>query len=279
MALPLWVRVLDGVGRFTYAVERAEELIRGELLLAFLAEHQRSEFTFVAYSKFKSYLPGGDAFERGLSSWESQLLQHPDVPRQGKVLLGGAGGGRELQALGKMGYSVFAFEPVEPLFRGAKQVASCFPDSDCVRASFADLALAARGLGPLAAAPAPFDLIYFGWGSFTHLTRFEEQLETLRSARRLAPQAPVVLSFWLYRAPPSSRAERLRQRLRGALRWAGVEPPPPGLVFHPGPGFGYRFTRDEIEALAERAGYRIALFSEETFPHALLLPSGSAAPA
>ncbi|HWC01330.1 MAG TPA: hypothetical protein VHF87_01040 [Methylomirabilota bacterium] len=36
----------------------------------------------------------------------------------------------------------------------------------------------------------PFDVVYIGWGGFTHLIERQEQLRLLRSLRRLAPGAP-----------------------------------------------------------------------------------------
>lgn len=272
MVLPLWSRVLERVGRAMHFVSRTEELLRTELLLGFLPERHRSEFTFLAYSRLTGYLPGGDAYQWGLVPWELRLLEHELVPRTGKVLLAGAGGGRELEALCDRGYSVFAFEPTRVLFEGAKSVAARF-GATCVQGSFADLPLAVGGLGPLASAPAPFDLIYFGWGSFTHITRPEEQLAALVAARALGPTAPLVVSFWLRWPTVDSRSQRFRKVLRAVLMRAGAVEPPEGLTFQTSSGFAYLFDRQEFETLARRAGYRVELLSDADFPHALLLPA------
>lgn len=272
MVLPRWSRVLERLSRAAHLTHQAEQVVTSELLLGFLPEEQRSEFTFLAYSKMSSYLPGGETFEAGLAPWELRLLEHPDVPRSGSVLLAGAGGGRELGALAARGYRVYAFEPTVALLEGARAVASRSGGSACVRGSYADMPLALERRGPLAAAPAPFDLVYFGWGSFTHVTRPSEHLAILSAARALGPKAPLLLSFWLRRPVVDSRTERFRQGVRSALAHLGAVRPIDGVVFHHGPGFAYQFEPGELEDLAQRAGYRIVLLSDEGFPHALLVP-------
>ncbi len=41
----------------------------------------------------------------------------PPFPQQGRLLVGGAGGGREANVLAGRGYSVFAFDPAAELVR------------------------------------------------------------------------------------------------------------------------------------------------------------------
>lgn len=272
MVLPLWARALERAGRAARIAQRADAVLREELLLAFLPPEHRDDYTLRSYSSLRAYLPGGTTFEAGLFDWELDLLAHPAIPRRGKVLLAGAGGGRELRALVERGYSVFGFEPADTLLEGAQAVAEEGPRALCVRGRFADLPLAVRGQGPLAAAPAPFDLIYFGWGSFTHVTRAQEQLEVLQAASALGPRAPLVLSFWIRGQPLDSKTDRFRSRVRWLLARLGGTDPDPGVVVHDECGFAYCFQRSELESLAERAGYRVALLSEEHFAHALLLP-------
>lgn len=272
MVLPLWARVLERAGRAARVVQRADAVVREELLLAFLSPHHRDEYTFRSYSSLRAYLPGGATFEGGLFDWELALLEHPVVPRSGKVLLAGAGGGRELRALIERGYSVFGFEPAEALLKGARAVAEEGRRATCVQGRFADLHLAVRGQGPLAGAPAPFDLIYFGWGSFTHVTRAQEQLEVLQAALALGPRAPLILSFWVRQQPLDSKRDRFRRGVRRLLARLGGAEPDPGLVVHDECGFAYLFERSQLETLAARAGYRVALFAEEDFAHAVLSP-------
>jgi SAM-dependent methyltransferase len=275
MTLPLWCRLLDRTGKVVQSVARAEAILRAELLLAFLHEQHYEEFTLRTYSQLRAYLPGGVIFEGGLTSWESALLEHPAVPRSGRVLLAGAGGGRELLALGNRGYEVFAFEPSEELRQGAVEVASRFRGSCCVGGKYADLMRAPEGVGPLACATPPFDLVCFGWGSFTHLLNRAEQLAALRAARTLAPTAPLVLSFWVHWPQTGSRTERARARVRALLSRLSGRALTGNLDFDSRAGFGYCFAREEFEKLAADAGYSVEVYEDTGFPHALLLPAPS----
>lgn len=254
---------------------QAERIVRAEALLSLLPAHHREEVTLHTYSCLRAYLPGGEIFEGGLAQWEVELLEHPATPRNGRVLLAGAGGGREILALGERGYEIFAFEPSVVLRTGAEEVASRFAGSRCVHGSYADIVRAVRGSGPLADAPWPFDLVYFGWGSFTHLLSSPEQRAVLAAVRSLAPNAPLLLSFWVRWHHPGSKTERARGLVRRALTVVRGVAPAPGLDFDDRAGFGHCFERPEFEALARNAGYSVALFEERGFPHAILVPASS----
>ncbi len=274
--LPLWARALRQFDRLAWYAYHAHEITRDELLFALLAPELRSDATVAAYSNLKTYLPGGITFEGGLFGWEESLLEHASIPRSGHVLLAAAGGGRELNALLERGFTVTAFEPNLRFFKAASGVAARFNNAQILRGSYDDLVRAADGSGPLATlSKQSFDWVLFGWGSFTHLTRHVQQLAVLRAVRSVAPRVPLVLSFFMRRPlEPSSRSEELRRFLRGVLRRAGsrhaVEP---GLGYDYGGGFVYSFTADEINELAERAGYRVTFRDEKIFPHAILVPS------
>ena len=207
----------------------------------------------------------------------AELLARPEVPRSGRVLLAAAGGGRELKALLDRGFEVTAFEPNPVLFEGASRVAAGSSRARVVRATYADLMAAVNRTGPLAGLNDElFDFVLFGWGSFTHLTRAELQLQVLRAARALAPRAPLSLSFFMRPAKQvDSRSARMRGALRGLLKRAGGQQPiEPGLGYDYGGGFVYSFTMDEVSDLAQQAGYRIEFLDEKVFPHVILQPLG-----
>src|SRR4051812_29760663 len=112
MKAPGWSRFLYRLSRGLNVVDTAQQIIRDELLFAFLQPNDRSALTFEVYANSSGYVPGGEFFAQGLRSWEAKLLDDPRVPRRGTVLLAAAGGGRELQALLVRGYQVYGFEPV-----------------------------------------------------------------------------------------------------------------------------------------------------------------------
>jgi len=276
-ALPLWVRGLLLASRGLTWIFRAQAVLRDEILLAFVAPELRDAVTTAAYSRDDSYLPGGATFEQGLLSWEIALFERPEMPRRGRVLLAGAGGGREVKALADRDYEVLAFEPVERYCEACAKALGHRSKVQVVCASYKDLVeFAGTGDGRLAGFRGAFDLVWLGWGSFAHITNIEDQIAVLRSLRTVAPNAPVVLSFFL-----NASAERpgaptgLRHVLRRTLAMLGGRHASPAIQFWPWAGFAYVFTRSEIEHLFRAAGYSPAVLKEDPYPHALLVPDHS----
>jgi hypothetical protein len=276
MGIPLWARLLLRATRATLKLHRAQEILRDELLFAYLPASERAEFTIQSYEPEHIYAPGGAVFEMGLFEWEKALLESSLLPATGRVLLGAAGGGRELKGLAERGYTVSAFEPAQALLSGAQQVAGRFPGCQVLRGTYADLCeLVESPSGELAALDLHVDLVWLGYGSLSHLIGPGEPLRLLRSVSRLAPEKLVVLSY-VERGSEAAKgrgARRLREALRRTFHALGGLEVPEGLECHTLGGFCYTFTPDEVTELARQAGYRILLHRSEPFPHAVLAPA------
>ena len=276
--LPHWVPVLLGVDRAAWYAYRAFEALRDETLIACLDPQLYHSVTQQSYSELRSYLPGGNAHVLGLFPWEIEVISSPPFPPNGRVLLGGAGGGRELAGLLARSYEVVAFEPNAVLVRGAVATAASNPFAAVVQASFADLVDAVQhNRGPLALPvhAKPFDAVILGWGSLTHVVRDQDRRDLLRSLRALAPGAPVLLSFFLRRPAGyvPGRSQRARTVLRHLLARTTHQPVPvEGLSYQRNGGFVYCFSKEEIFDLAVSCGYRVDRFDEREFPHAVLVP-------
>ncbi|MDP3278756.1 MAG: hypothetical protein Q8Q09_26430 [Deltaproteobacteria bacterium] len=280
MFVPLWIRALLAADRLAWYAYRAHELLRDELLFAGVSPDKRSAVTQYAYNSQRNYLPGGSIYVNGLFSWEESLLANEHIPQSGRVLLGAAGGGREIQGLAQRGYDVTAFEPNPVLREGATQTATQFAGKAHVfDGRYEDLTEATRGHGPLASlkeSPA-FDLVILGWGSLTHILEEKTHTQILRDCRALAPKAPLMMSFFI-RSESSAISQGKSDRARALIRRtlapfrSHQEPISQGLGFESSGGFVYAFTETEIHALALKAGYEVALFSTQSFPHAILLP-------
>lgn len=281
MSAPGWARLLYRLSRTLNSLNVAQLLVRDELLLAFLRESQRNSLTFEAYSRSRGYTQGGETFLEGLFPWEVELLEDPRVPRSGKVLLGAAGGGRELAALLARGYDVYAFEPVNQLFESASRVARG-RSAIVVQASYEDLVARARGrFGSLNGYCGGADLCVLGWGSLSHVTEPTAVLELFRALRALSPLAPVIISFYLrseIQTPNRGGARKLRGGLRRALEIVSRRPVAAGVKFQTACGFYYEFSRAELVDLSAQAGYEVAELVETPHPHALLLPKAVAHP-
>jgi hypothetical protein len=262
-----WIRWIMQLDRAVEWGSRAARSLLMELPCLLVPPTRLEEVTAWVYSREKRYLPGTDFFQQGLFAWELELLRTAPFPREGRLLLGGAGGGRELVALSSLGYRVVAFEP-SALVEAVRDVAHRCPAAQAHTASYGDIIRLVRGEGTVLARvfDEPFHGIVLGWGSLSHVLDPAERHCLFPALRTLAPSAPIVCSFLVLGEPRSrSRGRWLRLRLRGRR----VDP---NLRFWPHIGFVHLFTRGEITTLAGSAGYEVARYEEEPYPHALLVP-------
>ena len=277
--LPLLVRIALATERVRNAVAHLQRLVSEEVLWAWIPPRRREAINRIVYSGKDSYLPGGWIFEEGLFDWERMAFATPPFPPGGRILLGGAGGGRELHVLCGMGFDVVAFEPSERLCEGARQSVSAYPNSTVVRASYGDLVTAAeRRPGPLAAHAlnTSFDAVLFGLASFNYVFTESDRRALLRATRAIAPKAPLLLGF--VSRPQGAETGRL-DRLRPAIRrlFKLLKAPSarcPGDSFTSYTGFIHDLTLDEVRTAADRSGYRIVYCRQgpPPHPHALLMP-------
>jgi hypothetical protein len=276
---PLWVRALLAWDRLAIRANSVRESVLDEALLAWIRPEDRAALTSVVYADQEVYLPSGIRFQSGLFAWERRAFDSPLFPRSGRVLLGAAGGGRELNALLERGFSVVAFDPCAPFADAAKTLALDV-HSTVVQASYADLVNAIEGRGgPLEVirGGSPFDAIVLGWGSFSHVMPSSDRLALLRALHTLSDTAPVLMSFALEPEPGSvppgkGRVRTALQRLFSALGAPGVSEQ--GDHFLSNGGFFSFLSQDELMKLAFSAGYEVALFQELPYAHALLVPLG-----
>src|SRR5947209_9708343 len=122
MGLPRWIGAMLAADRMTSRVLDLQASLRNELMWALVPPSERAAVTEAIYEGEQGYHAGAPHFERGLFWWEARLLDWPSVPRGGRVLVGGAGGGRELAVLESRGYAVTGFEPCAALARAAQAV-------------------------------------------------------------------------------------------------------------------------------------------------------------
>ncbi len=276
MQPPAWVRALLGVDRAVVRVAQIEARIRDELLWAFTPRARRGEVTAAIYAHARAYAPGGAIFEQGLRDWEERVLARGDVPRAGTVMLGGAGGGRELRAFGERGFRVVGFEPCVPLATAAARVASRFAGSRILVGAYEDLDAAARGEGPLAVlrGEGPYALVVLGWRSLSHVVEEEDRVRLFVALARLAPRAPIVASF--LPARPGSGVGRARRSVRRALAAVGAPGAfPPGAAFIPSAGFAVALGHADMQRLADASERALALCETESEGVALFLARGA----
>ncbi len=279
--LPLLVRLALATERILCTLTYLHALFWGEALWAWFGPRQRETINRalaqIVWGATADYLPGGSAFELGLFDWEFHAIAEPPFPQSGRILLGGAGGGRELIQLCRRGFDVVAFEPSERLCEGARQAISPFPGSIVVQASYHDLVTAARErTGPLAAhiLNTSFDAVFFGWSSFNFAFTDMACRDLLNATRLVAPLAPLSLSFGTVPGLEDGGLDRLRPPIRRICRLLGARADrAQGDEFSQG-GFAHYFSLGEFEAAAGDSGYRIHHIRPVIMPYhcAILTP-------
>ncbi|NOY93477.1 MAG: class I SAM-dependent methyltransferase [Deltaproteobacteria bacterium] len=264
-------QLIWGYGRAELALERGKvagrRFLQGLASVA-LSAAEREEIGLRIYDR--GFRP--DRVERGLYDWERPWFAEVLPPPPARILLGGAGEGREVVSLLAQGYRVTAFEP------GPRSAAHCAQRAGargvvlCGRyADLTDAVLRSRSTPLSCLAHERFDAVILGWGSFTHVFPRSARGELLEAACRLSPDGPILASFFMRSsgAPKVSRAERAGQAF-GRLLDRRAEPSE-RLEFVPHLGFAYSFTREEIEELGAALGRCTEWGPKGVYPHAAWL--------
>lgn len=262
-------------------IQRVVATVHEETILSVIPPRHRNAITIDIYNQHPLYDRGhafgpGGMYDRILP-WEQPLFSEPPFPRCGRILLGAAGAGRELNWLCQRGYVVSAFEP-SALVHSAREVASAYTGVQVEQGAYSDLVAAIDSTGgPLSrlVSGGPFDGIVLGWGSLSHVWDANERVALFRALRTHSPKAPVAFSFLCASDDADRRAARwLCESVRSAYRIVGAPgKPSDSLRFSANHGFGAHLTRDEIDDLSRVAGYSMAKFETVPYPHALFVPA------
>ncbi|HUT02981.1 MAG TPA: hypothetical protein VM163_03730 [bacterium] len=192
----------------------------------------------------------------GLRYWEQRVIEKYFADCR-SILLGSAGGGREVLALSRMGFLVDAFE--------------CNPQLMAKCQSFLELhgveaTVIQAEPGGVPVTLGTYDGAILGWGAYIHVFGRRRRVELLREFRQhLCPGAPLFLSFWAKR---NSMSRRLSYRLAKFIRAIrGAEPVEAGDSISS--TFDRSFTENEVREELAEAGFEMVFYSEESFGHAV----------
>ena len=269
---PHW-KAAVGLLRVSSAVDRAHQLwsrLRSLVVLSLAAERFLDFYNDYAYGRHRGFR---SASRTELIWWERAAIERHFPRPPARVLVGGAGAGREAFALAAMGYEVTAFEP-SPSLLGAL-VAECRPGTPVTayRGSYQGLPRlesVPSGVAVDLASREPFDAVILGFGSFSHLRTEGERIATLRSIREITA-GPILISFIDCRDGAEGRAQRWIRRLPGRLARD------PGNIFSLELGFYHLASPHELESDCSAAGLRIGYSfmarERHTSPHAVLHPT------
>jgi SAM-dependent methyltransferase len=266
--------------RATTVIDRGHlffQRVRARLVLALASDAVLDRYNDLAYGAMDSYRPDHSTFRHRLFSWEASAIDRFFPPPPARVLIGGAGGGREAFALAARGYQVVAFEPSRSLVESMARHVPAGARVEVYQAGYEQL----PSLRPLQSGEpierldcmSAFDAAIVGWSSLSHLRTDKQRVETLRAFARVT-QGPVLVSFF-GRRDTSDLLPGKRHRLRRLLPSRRQ----PGDAFGIAIGHYYQFSPSEIRQLALQSGFTIVhLCSEDdgtSWPHAVLVPDTS----
>ena len=259
-------------------VMRMEALLGG-LSLGGLDGEYLQRLTSSAYSD------RGDYRLEELFPWEERWFEE-DLPKApAKLLIGGAGTGREARHLGDKGYEYIAFDPAASFARRGKLRSDLRGCLDFLEGSYEDLAQPGDEKAKLfleaVEENAPYAAVLLGWGSFTHMALPEMRLKLLQRLKSLCPDGPLLLSFWMRSDDSRLDAGRLWKlgfRIGSTLTGGGkTESDMDGDSVSSRAGYGHHFSRDEFEKLCRDSGYEAYRPPpgphSGTFPHTTLQPT------
>jgi len=204
------------------------------------------------YGKGKGSYRNSEWNKKGLFDWEEEVVKrHFSSCRT--ILVAGAGGGREVYALRRMGYEADGFDCNPRLVDSAQEL---------FRKEGMPVTFLLAEPDSCPAMGRIYDGLIVGWGAFTHIEGSGRRIAFLRQMRRCARTgSPLLISFF-------SRTHMNRLELKMTYLCASIVR---RLLGRQGVGYGdslnltgyaHFFSRDEIAAELEAAGFRLASYSE-----------------
>jgi hypothetical protein len=134
------------------------------------------------YRRSKKYRDPADQ-QKGLFPFEEAALKAFFPPPPARLLVPGAGGGREVLALSQRGYLVDAFDPVADLVEAATRLTACCPGVKIWQATVEDWADNASGV---------YDGVFTGGAMWTHMMHERERLRALEAFSKVCPSGPLL---------------------------------------------------------------------------------------
>lgn len=247
--------------RATFLLDRAYarlDRLRSSVILALASDSVLDQFNDWVYSRADAYRPGTTSFRRQLHPWEEDVISRLFPRPPARILVGGAGAGREPLALAGRGYAVVAFEPARPLAEAMTQQAEAEAQSEqltVLLGSYEDLPRLTRladGSPVMAETGGPYHAAILGWGSFSHIRTESLRVRTFETFARLTA-GPILVSFSVVR-PGDAAPSRPRSVLGRMAARRGRQPVD---RFNPLFGFEHPVNENEIVALAGRAGLKV----------------------
>jgi hypothetical protein len=205
----------------------------------------------------------------GLHDWELAAIER-HFPAGGRVIVTGAGGGREVLALLERGYDAVGHEPNGTLVAAGAAL---------LRRLGHEGRLHVCGRDAFPGGAGRCDAVLVGWGSYMLIPGRDRRVAFLRAARAAVPAgAPLLCSFFV--RPPDARYHAILAGTANVVRrLRRREPVEVGDTI--AENFAHRFTRAEIERELALGGFRMLAYEPRPYGHAVAVAepaSGQSSP-
>ena len=247
--------------------------LREKIALKLCHPEFMQSYNEIAYAHMSSYLADSPDFEDELFAWEKHLIEEYFPAPPARILIGGAGGGREAFSLAEQGYEIMAFDIAKVLVKSMQQRIGSLPIK-AFHGAYEDLWGESKNGSELPSSKelGVFDAFIIGWGSFSHLLDEHDRLQLLRTAKSLVPKgAPILLSF-LPAVNTTGKHLQNPEKAREVMKTAAPTRP---HDFQARMGFIHRFHENEILSLFEEAELELCYngMFKGTYPHMLVKAS------
>lgn len=194
---------------------------------------------------------------KGLFDWEQAVIA--SYFKQCKTLLvAGAGGGREVISLSKMGFKVDAFECNDKLVKFGNELLYEEDVSSYIHTVPRDNSLVNKHI---------YDGVILGWGMYMLINGKSRRIEFLRNIRRkVGSNAPVLLSFFT-RMETTHRFKKIityANRIRTLFRMPKLD-----IGDRLSPNLVHFFTENELKEEIEAAGFKLSFYQVAPYGHAV----------
>ena len=194
----------------------------------------------------------------GLFSWEERALNRYFRGCK-RLLLIGAGGGREVLALRRLGYHVDAFEPHPDLVFVANRLLRAEGYEPSVQ-------LVSRDEGPTNLGKE-YDGIIIGWAAYAYVQERKRRIALLQELRgNTREQCPILLSF--FHRDDAARSYKIASFVANVVR-RSLRRGPAEIGDWLRPEYIHCFTQADISDELTAGGFKIVFYGSDEYGHAV----------
>src|SRR5918995_505614 len=194
----------------------------------------------------------------GLWEWEERALTEHFAECESLMLIG-AGGGREVLALLRLGYQVDGSESHPALVAAA---------NDLLREEGFDTSVGLVQRDESPHTNTTYDGIIVGWGAYMLVQSRRQRIALLKQLRvQTQDQGPILLSFY-WRSGTPSASYKISASLANMIRRI-IHREPIDVGDWLAPAYVHYFTQDEIASELSEGGFRLVHYSTAEYGHAV----------